>query len=209
MGKINSGILGAVSGKVAGVVGATWKGRPYLRAYTIPGASNTDLQSAQRVRFAYVVAAAKPFVGRVFNPYYDKFLSKVSGFNRFVTNNIPKAPAFTPIPNFQVTDGPLFPGSNIVGMYVPVTGICTVTWNTALGVDGASTDVAIAWARNRLTNDVVFSADGTRASGTAGLTCACATGLTAADLDCGVFFARMAGTLVSKISRNLSTSGMD
>ena len=32
MGKILSGVLGNVSGKIAGVVGASWKGTGYLRA---------------------------------------------------------------------------------------------------------------------------------------------------------------------------------
>ena len=32
MGKIGKGILGGVSGKVANVVGASWKGIDYLRA---------------------------------------------------------------------------------------------------------------------------------------------------------------------------------
>jgi hypothetical protein len=202
MGKINSGILGPVSGRIGGVVGARWKGQPYLRSYVVPGASETDLQVAQRARFAYVVASAKFFVGRVFNPYYDKFLSKVSGFNRYVSSNIPKAPAYAAIPNYVVTDGPLYPGSDLEGTYNDGTGTILCTWGTELGIDGANSDVAIAWARNRATNTVYFSANGLRYDGAA--TIASIAGLTATDFDLGVFFAKMNALLVVKISRNLS-----
>lgn len=205
MGKINSGILGPVSGRIGGVVGARWKSQPYLRSYVIPGASNTALQIAQRARFAYVVAAAKYFVGRVFNPYYDKFLSKVSGFNRFVTNNIPKAPLFAAIDNFQVTDGPLYPGSNLAAEFDGVAHELVIGWDPVLGVDGADDDVAISWVRDRISNVVMFAADGVRVDATSTIL-AIPDGWIAANLDVGVFFAKMTGTLVTKISRNLSVT---
>jgi len=202
MGKINSGILGPVSGKVAGIVGARWKSQPYIRAYVVPGASSTDLQVAQRARFAYVVAAAKCFVGRVLNPYYDKFLSKVSGFNRVCSVNIPKSPTYTPVNNFQITDGPLYPGSGFAADYDAISGTSGITWNTELGIDGSATDVAIAWARDRTTNKTWFGADATRT--TAEIIIVCDKELVATDFDCGIFFAKKVGSLVTKISRNLS-----
>jgi hypothetical protein len=159
----------------------------------------------QRARFAYVVAAAKYFVGRVFNPYYDKFLSKVSGFNRFCSNNIPKSPTYTAIPNFLVTDGPLYPGSALVALYTTGTGAFVLGWGVELGVDGLDTDVAIGWVRNRVTNVTTFGTDGTRVDGT--MNVAIAAGQTATDYDCGVFFARVSASLVLKISRNLSCTG--
>ncbi|MCK9602563.1 MAG: DUF6266 family protein [Sphaerochaeta sp.] len=204
MGKLNSGILGPVSGKIGGVVGARWKAQPYLRSYVVPGASRTTLQGNQRDRFKAVVAAGKYYVGRIFNPYYDKFLPRVSGFNRFITNNIPKAPDYTPITAYQVTDGPLYPGSALAGVYTTGTGALVVTWGTELGIDGAADDVAIAWGRNRLTNITYFSANTVRSAGT--VTVSCATGITATDIDVGLFFAKMDGSLVDRISRNLSAT---
>lgn len=205
MGKINSGILGPISGRIGGVVGARWKSQPYLRSYVVPGASNTALQLAQRARFAYVVASAKYFVGRVFNPYYDKFLSKVSGFNRYCSNNIPKAPGFTPIDNYIVTDGPLYPGSAMTAVFDSVGHEVEISWNPALGVDGADDDVAIYWVRDRISNVVLFGADSTRVTALVQIT-SIPAGWVAANLDCGVFFAKMTGTLVSKISRNLAVT---
>lgn len=203
MGKILSGILGPVSGKIGGVVGARWKNVPYLRSHVVPGASNTDLQVAQRARFAYVVEAAKPFVGRVFNPYYDKFLPKESGFNRCVSENIPVSPANPPVSDLIVTDGPLYPGSALVGTYVSGTGTVTLVWGTELGVDGLATDVAIGWIRHRDTNLVQFGTDTTRSVGTMAISGAAWEGQTLEDLHCGVFFVKKSGLLVVKISRNL------
>jgi len=205
MGKILSGILGPVSGKIGGVVGGRWKNVPYLRSYTIPGASNTDLQIAQRARFAYIVAAAKPFVGRVFNAYYDKFLSKQSGFNRFISENILTPPDTGAVANPVVTDGPLYPASGGTVADDTLQEKYTVDWNTELGVDGSADDVAIAWLRDSVNNTVVFCTDGTRSDGTSELSYASWTHDDHAT-EGGVFFAKMNGALVTKISRNLSAT---
>ena len=201
MGKLTSGILGPVSGRIGGVVGASWKGVKYLRSYVVPGASNTAAQLAQRARFAALIIPAKYFTTRIFNPYVDRFLTRQSGFNRYVSTNIPKAPSYTPIPNHQVTSGPLHPGSGFAAIYATSTGVVALAWNGDLGVDGLNTDVAIGWARHRPSGVVSFSADVTRNAET--VTFAAAAGLTATDFDCGVFFAQMNGALVSKISTNL------
>jgi hypothetical protein len=202
MGKIVSGLLGPVSGRVGGVVGARWKSVPYIRSYTVPGASRTDLQAAQRDKFGFTVAAARPFVGRIFNPYYDKFLTRVSGFNRFVSENIANyVGGDTPYMALaMVTDGPLYPGSGLAGVW-DTTDTMTITWDTDLGVDGSNDDVAIAWVRDRYNNHVAFSANAARDDGTVDVVDASFDGVAAVDV--GVFFVKMSGALVVKISRNL------
>lgn len=90
MAKIKAGILSKVSGKVAGVVGSTWKGQNYLRELVKPSNPNTPLQQAQRSQMRAVVACARLFTGDVFKPYLDKFLKNMSGYNWFVKNNIKK-----------------------------------------------------------------------------------------------------------------------
>ena len=172
MARAMSGIMGPISGKIGGVVGSRWKGTPYYRAHVKPGLSRTDLQLAQRARFAYVVAAAKYYVGRVFNPYYDKFLPQVSGFNRFCSNNLPKAPAYTPILAYQVTDGPLYPGGSFLTTYNTSTGAAHATWDTGLGVDGSMEDVALLWFRDRVSNITYFFTNTARGSGAANTHCA-------------------------------------
>jgi len=90
MAKIKAGILSKVSGKVAGVVGSTWKGQNYLRELVKPANPNTPLQREQRGKMASVVACARHFTGDVFRPYLDKFLKRMSGYNWFVRENIAK-----------------------------------------------------------------------------------------------------------------------
>jgi hypothetical protein len=208
MGKINSGILGPVSGKIGGVVGARWKNVPYLRSYVVPGASATDAQVAQREKFAYLVAAAKPFVGRIFNPYYDKFLSRVSGFNRFISENFPSmAPG--PVNEFvRTTDGPLYPGSALALASHTVTEVYNMTWDDALGVDGADTDVAIGYLRHIGNNTVTFFTDGVRSDGAMSMTYA-EWGFADRATECGLFFAKVEGGIVKKISRNLTAVSVE
>ena len=90
MAKIKAGILSKVSGKVAGVVGATWKGQNYLRELVKPSNPNTPLQQAQRGKMSAVVRCARSFSGDVFKPYLDKFLKSMSGYNWFCKENIAK-----------------------------------------------------------------------------------------------------------------------
>ena len=96
MAKIKAGILSKVSGKVAGVVGGTWKGTNYLRELVKPANPNTPLQQAQRGKMSFVVAVARQLVGDVLNPYLNKFCKTMSGDNWFCKENI-KRLAGTPL----------------------------------------------------------------------------------------------------------------
>lgn len=196
--------MGAVSGKIGGVVGAKWKSIAYLRSYSKPGGVATALQLAQQARMTYMVAAAKPFVGRILDPYRKKFLPTMSGFNRVVSDNIPVPPATAPVVNLLVTDGPLYPGSALLAVEVGVTGVFTITWGVEHGVDGLDDDIAIAWMRDSDTNLVAFSANSTRVAGTTTAGELAMHG--APNLEAGVFFVKLINTIVNKISRNLSYS---
>lgn len=90
MAKIKAGILSKVSGKVAGVVGGTWKGQNYLRELVKPSNPNTPLQQAQRGKMAFTVRTARQLVGDVLNPYLNKFCKTMSGYNWFCRENIKK-----------------------------------------------------------------------------------------------------------------------
>lgn len=88
MAIIKAGILSKVSGKVAGVVGGTWKGKNYLRELVKPANPNTAAQQAQRGKMAFVVASARQLVGDVLNPFLNKFCKTMSGYNYFCRENI-------------------------------------------------------------------------------------------------------------------------
>ena len=127
MAKIKAGILSKVSGKVAGVVGGTWKGTNYIRELVKPSNPNTALQQAQRGKMAFVVATARQLVGDILNPYLNKFCKTMSGYNWFCKENISKlggSPlAFTSAPvlsfgtlgsgSFDFTDASLGEGAKI------------------------------------------------------------------------------------------------
>lgn len=62
MGKYNKGILGAFSGKVGNVVGASWRGMDVLRSLPRAGTSApTENQLQQREKFALVARFLLPF----------------------------------------------------------------------------------------------------------------------------------------------------
>lgn len=202
MAKTPNGIMGGIRGKVGGVVGGNWRGVNYIRAYAKPGYSNTDAQAAQRSAMGYLVAAAKPFVGRVFNTYSDKFLSRLSGFNWCIRENMAIARATDQVADLKITSGPLYPGSLVSAVRGGVSTV--ITWNTDTGVDGAAGDVAISYLRNMITNTVSFGVDGVRGDGTVTIPNIAAD--VAGDVHAGVFFVRMntAGDVVERISTNLS-----
>ena len=88
MAKIDAGILSTPRGKVAGVVGASWKGIGYIRAKVTPANPNTTAQQAQRSKMSVVVAAAQSLLASVLIPFVSPFQKKMSGYNWFCKQNI-------------------------------------------------------------------------------------------------------------------------
>lgn len=82
MGVINQGILGGFSGKVANVVGTSWKGIAVMKALPLSVANpRTAAQVAQRKKMAGCVALLQPILSQVIKPLNDRFAGKMSGFN--------------------------------------------------------------------------------------------------------------------------------
>jgi len=89
MAKIKSGILGPVSGRIGGVVGAKWKDVPVLRSYPISVANpNTSAQQNQRGKFGQCVSVARFLLADLIHVYWDPFSRTMSGFNHFIQVNI-------------------------------------------------------------------------------------------------------------------------
>jgi hypothetical protein len=89
MATIKQGILGAFSGKVAGVVGSSWKGIPVMKSLP-PSVANprTAKQIEQRSRMSACTAFAQSILADVAKPLNDRFASRMSGFNAFTSRNI-------------------------------------------------------------------------------------------------------------------------
>ncbi len=143
MGKLNAGILGQLSGKVAGVVGTKWKNKAVLREYVIPANPNTTAQQTQRTALSDTVAFCKALVGQVFNKYVDKFQKGMSGFNYFIKQNIAifdGAPDYSLI---KLTFGKLW--GIAITAHTSAAYAFGFTWvGTSLGNNGAATDKVYA-----------------------------------------------------------------
>ena len=107
MAKIRSGILSTTTGKVGGVVGATWKGINYVREHINPANPKSAAQQGQRAKMRKAVAFAKPIVGRIFNVYVDTLVRKMSGFNKFIKDNITQFPVNSGNVPITLTNGNL------------------------------------------------------------------------------------------------------
>lgn len=89
MGKLVGGPFGQMSGKTGDLVGGSWKGIATIKRYQ-PKVANpqTAQQIAQRSKMRNVVAFAQLILASVIKPLWDRFQSRQSGFNAFVSRNI-------------------------------------------------------------------------------------------------------------------------
>jgi hypothetical protein len=81
MGKLKSGILGGVKGKIGNVVGSSWKGIDYLK--TLPASysdAKTETQVNNRSKFLTVVRFLQPLT-EVLRVGYKSLAVKKSAFN--------------------------------------------------------------------------------------------------------------------------------
>lgn len=185
MAKIKAGILSKVSGKVAGVVGGTWKGTNYLRELVKPSNPNTPLQQAQRGKMAFVVASARQVVGDVLNPYLNKFCKTMSGYNWFCRENIKRLGgtplAFTSVPvlSFGTLGTGAIEADTLAGNGgIQLTAVPSVPAGHSLKlvygfVEDNGNWYGVGEQANPTTGTVYGSTAGIKASGTANLAAVC------------------------------------
>lgn len=89
MGKINQGLFGGFLNKTGNLVGGTWKGISTVRIYQ-PNVSNprTTAQVNQRNKMAAITYFASFILVGIIKPMWDRFASKMSGYNDFIRNNM-------------------------------------------------------------------------------------------------------------------------
>ena len=164
MGKIKQGILGGFSGKVAGVVGTSWKGIAVIKSLPLSVANpKTPGQVAQRGAFSNTVAAARSLLAFLITTYWNPFAQRMSGYNRFVQENIATftAAGFTSPENFYASRGSLT-GVVVSGTDGAAgTDELTVEWSDNSGTgDALATDNIILVAYNETLGTWIYS-DGT------------------------------------------------
>lgn len=83
-----SPLVGRMSGKTAGLVAATWKGRQYVRAHVIPANPQTAAQTLVRTSLARCVTLWRSLEAD-FKTWLDEYATgyRMSGFNTFMQKN--------------------------------------------------------------------------------------------------------------------------
>ena len=110
MGVIKQGILGGFSGKVANVVGTSWKGIAVIKSLPLSVANpKTSAQQAQRGAMTSAVAAARILLAALITVYWNPFAQRMSGYNAFISENIDTftTAGFTGFANFFSMRGSL------------------------------------------------------------------------------------------------------
>jgi len=144
MGVIRQGILGGFSGKVANIVGSSWKGIAVLKSLPLSVANpQTAAQTAQREKMAGIVEAARILLAALIQPYWNPFAQKMSGYNAFVKENIDTflGTVFTNFAGFFSTRGSLL-GVNVTSVVASAAGnSITINWvNNSGTADALGTD---------------------------------------------------------------------
>jgi len=201
MAKIRSGVLGNTRGKVSGVVGGQWKDVNYIREYVKPANPNTAAQQTIREKMQRVVAFCKPLVGPIFNTYTDRFEKSMSGFNRFVKDNLVLFAASPVYASVKVSVGKLWFGGLLTAPYNDGTGAIVMTFDTSLGNNGAASDVVYAIVYNKDTG-FWYMATGTVLRSTGTITVTAPAGLTYTDLLCWALAAKYSQSIVTMISNS-------
>jgi len=137
MGKINRGILGGFSGKVANIIGGSWKGIAYMRSQPVSVSNpNTAGQQSQRSKFSGVVGLATYFLTNLVKPLNDRFAVKQSGYNLFVSRNIAafdSSSAFQTATGLEIARGNLLPVDNLSISGTDGSNSVTVVWDDNSG----------------------------------------------------------------------------
>ena len=143
MGVIKRGILGGFSGRVANVVGSSWKGIAYMKSLPLSVANpQTAGQTTQRNAFTAAVFAATSTLTTWIKPLWDRFAQQMSGYNDFVSRNVEffVDGVLTVPSSLKASVGILFV-SPILDLSASVgTGHIDIELSTANGTNGAATD---------------------------------------------------------------------
>lgn len=88
MAKIKQGILGGFSGKVANVVGTSWKGRAVMKSQPLSVSNpRTEAQQEQRGKFSKIAELASLVLTQFVQPVENPISGDISGYNKFCKDN--------------------------------------------------------------------------------------------------------------------------
>lgn len=136
MGKYEKGILGAFSGKVGTVVGATWNGIHYMRSLpTNRKDPKTEKQLAQRQRFRLMTSFLRKF-RPVVNIGFKHGAGNMAAVNRAMSYNVKNAISGE-YPDFEILyENLVFSRGDLMGSH------------NALAESNSPGEVSLAWTDN-------------------------------------------------------------
>lgn len=201
MGVIKQGILGGFSGKVANVIGSSWKGIAYMKSMPLSVANpKTAAQVAQRTKITYCVAFAKIILSGIIKPLRDRFAVRMSGYNAFVQDNVDLFADTMPAPdaNLVIASGKMAKTEMATLTAPAAETTLNLTWvdDSGEGFKLAS-DKAYIVAFCEETEEVIFeSGDAIRSTGSASLDFSI-NNVADDNINCYLVFLREDGTVVS------------
>ena len=133
MGKIKRGLLGGFSGKVANIVGGSWKGIAYMRSLPLSVSQpNTAKQLNQRAEIRQIVQVATTLLSWVIKPLMDRAAVMMSGYNLFISKNAHLFPAGSFVVDnasqLVISEGVMDSTAIATGSLSSSTGILSLTW---------------------------------------------------------------------------------
>lgn len=135
MGIIWQGILGGVSGRVGNVIGSSWKGIPVLKSRPLSVANPRTTQQVHfRDRLTKLVAIASPINSSIIIPLWNRFASRMSGYNAFIQANseaFNSSMAFVPA-SFSIARGRMAATAITNADIQAVNTQCLVTFSAAI-----------------------------------------------------------------------------
>lgn len=164
MAKIKQGILGGFSGKVANVVGTSWKGRAVMKSQPLSVANpRTESQVGQRNKFSKIAELASQILTQFVQPVENPISGNISGYNKFCKDNktaFNAAGVFVPA-NFSAGGGKIINLENAAVDAVQSEDKVTLTWVNGEGASALRlTDKVYAVALNE-EGEVLGSLSGT------------------------------------------------
>ncbi|MBO9571679.1 MAG: hypothetical protein J7497_05655 [Chitinophagaceae bacterium] len=153
MAKMEQGINGPFSGKVGTVVGATWKGKPYMRARPTKRTSpSTDNEVANYSKFAMAHYWLKPILDFV-RQGFKGFTETVEGFNaaksHLLKNSFERVEdKWTINPALVKLSSGNLPLSDDITVQLSAPGQLQFTWDTTIKNDSSPYDQVMLLAYN-------------------------------------------------------------
>lgn len=172
MARIKQGILGGFSGKIANVVGTSWKGIAVIKSQPLSVANpKTAAQVAQRTKLSACVAMLQPILSGVIKPLNDRFAGQMSGYNYSLQKSIAAFGAdgsFAYPSEFKISRATAKAQLIESVSANPATGEVTATWTSDAGTGYAlGTDKMFFVVFNETNGEIGYSANAVRSNQTA------------------------------------------